>query len=100
MQIVSGITITLAWPQLRCCEEKRAGPVAIIYSSLGQKAVGNNISEGWKFQATLSKNYFGLRGGAWTFHCHHSPISWTAEWVGVDVASRLLCQMGVGENSS
>lgn len=37
MQIVFGVTITLAWPQLCCCEAKCAGPVAIIFFFLGKK---------------------------------------------------------------
>lgn len=45
---------------------------------LKKKTVGNNVTEGWKFQAMLHKNYFGPREGAWTSHCHPSAISWTA----------------------
>lgn len=55
-----GITVALVCPQLCCCQEKNNGPVAIICCSMG-KQQWEQCHWGWKPQATLRKNYFGLR---------------------------------------
>lgn len=56
MQIVFGITITLAWPQLCCCEEKHAGPVAIIFSSSGKKQWETMSLRAGNIRLHLAKN--------------------------------------------
>lgn len=55
MQIVFGVTITLAWPQFCCCEEKHAGPVAIIFSSLGKKQWETMSLRAGNFKLQLAK---------------------------------------------
>lgn len=78
MQIVFRMTITLAWPQL-CCEEKRAGPVAITFLSLEKKQWETTSLRAGNFKLHLAKTILVSEKEPGLFIDITFPTSSTAE---------------------